>query len=80
MKARLFVLSLFFAVCCVAGHAQPVKPSISIGTHVLTLGMPEPTVLEQLGTDLILRKFPGWREGKFGQVSIRIRLGNSEKN
>ncbi len=51
MKARIAVLLL--VVCC-AADAQTVTPSITIGTHVLTLGMPETTVLEQLGTDLEL--------------------------
>jgi hypothetical protein len=55
MKKLLLVL---LAVCCTAGFAQTVKPSITIGTHVLTLGMSEMTVLEQVGSDLTLRKWP----------------------
>jgi hypothetical protein len=52
MKARIAVLLLFLPVWCVSGRAQTVTPSITIGTHVLTLGMPESSELEQLGTDL----------------------------
>lgn len=55
MKNRLSVLLLLLAVCLSAGFAQPVTPSITIGTHVLTLGMPEATVLDQLGNDLTLK-------------------------
>ncbi len=58
MTARIAVLSIFLATCVLPGGAQTVTPSITIGTHVLTLGMPESKVLEQLGTDLILRKYP----------------------
>ena len=58
MKSRIAILPLFLAVYCVAGRTQSVTPSITIGTHVLTLGMPESTVLDELGTDFIMRKFP----------------------
>lgn len=55
MKACIAFLPLFLAVLCVPGRAQTVTPSITIGTHVLTLGMPESSVLAQLGSDLELR-------------------------
>jgi len=54
MKIFITLLSLWFATCSFAGHAQTVTPSITIGTHVLTLGMPESVVLEQLGSDLTI--------------------------
>lgn len=52
MKACMVALPLLFAACCAVGRAQAVKPSITIGSHVLTLGTPESSVLEQLGADL----------------------------
>jgi hypothetical protein len=59
MKASIAVLPLFLASqCCATGRTQTVTPSIVIGGHVLTLGMPESRVLEQLGTDFVLRRFP----------------------
>ncbi len=59
MISRKVVLPAALLVWCLTvGLAQTVTPSITIGIHVLKLGMPESTVLEQLGTDLILRKFP----------------------
>lgn len=86
MKPRNALLCLFcLIVCLMAGSGQPPKPSINIGGHVLTLGMPESTVLEQLGTDLILRKFlagenlnrlhtrqspPGLSKGKLNRDSL----------
>ena len=54
MKIYISILSLCFVACSFAGHAQTVTPSITIGTHVLTLGMPESVVLEQLGSDLTI--------------------------
>lgn len=45
-------------MCSLEGGSQTSTPSVAIGSHVLTLGMPESTVLEQLGTDFILRKLP----------------------
>ncbi|HUV69972.1 MAG TPA: hypothetical protein VMW15_09950 [Terracidiphilus sp.] len=64
MKASIAVLPLFLAMCSAGGFAQAVKPSITIGTHVLTLGMPESTVLEQVGNDLTLRHLPpGSKQG-----------------
>jgi hypothetical protein len=51
MNARVAVLSLFLALRGAAGFTQTATPSITIGTHVLTLGMPESIVLEQLGND-----------------------------
>ncbi len=55
MKVRVSTFLLLLAVCCASGRAQTVTPSIKIGAHTLTLGMPESSVLEQLGTDLKLR-------------------------
>lgn len=55
MNTRLAVLSLFLALCCDAGFGQAVTPSITIGTHVLKLGMQEQVVLEQLGPEFNLR-------------------------
>lgn len=54
MKAHIAVLVTLLAVCYVPASAQTVTPSISIGTHVLTLGMEETTVLEECGDDLKL--------------------------
>jgi hypothetical protein len=74
MKARIAALSLLLMVWCAQGSSQRVALSITIGTHVLTLGMPESTVLEQLGTDLELRhlgagKVSSWMvERKVGSV------------
>lgn len=51
MKAHFSFLLLFLALCCAVGFAQPATQSITIGTHVLALGMSESTVLEQLGTE-----------------------------
>jgi hypothetical protein len=54
MKTRIFVLFLSLVACSATGFAQAVTPSITIGTHKLTLGMPEDIVLKQLGADLHL--------------------------
>lgn len=59
MNTRIAVLPLFLAVCCAAGRAQTVTPSITFGTHVLKLGMQETVVLEQLGSDFNLRAIRG---------------------
>lgn len=59
MNARIAVLSFFLALSCAAGFAQSVPPSITIGTHVLTLGMPESTVLKELQGDFELRPDSG---------------------
>jgi hypothetical protein len=58
MNPRIASLPLLGLVCLSVGFGQPAKPSINIGEHVLTLGMAESTVLDQLGTDLILKKLP----------------------
>ena len=68
------LLLLLLAVCCTTGHAQTATPSITIGTHMLTLGMLESTVLESLGSNLELRhlgtgKVSSWLvEKKVGEV------------
>jgi len=59
MKACIAVLLPLLALGCALGRAQTVAPSITIGTHTLTLGMSETSVLEQLGSDLILKILPG---------------------
>jgi hypothetical protein len=46
---------LIVSVCSVAGFAQSPHPTLTIGPHVLTTGMPESEVLDQLGADLILK-------------------------
>jgi hypothetical protein len=48
MKYLIAVLTLTLALCCVEGSAQTVAPSITIGVHVLKLGMDENTVLAEL--------------------------------
>jgi hypothetical protein len=49
---------LVLAVCSVAGFTQSASPSLSLGSHVLTIGMAESEVLEQLGGDLIIKTVP----------------------
>ena len=47
---------LIVTMCGVAGFAQSKPPSLNIGPHALRIGLSESEVLDQLGTDLILRK------------------------
>jgi hypothetical protein len=47
MKAHFSFLPLFPALCHAAGFAQSAGPSTTIGTHVLTLGVSESTVLRR---------------------------------
>ncbi len=54
MNSRMLV-ALAIALSPVAGSAQSASPSLTIGSHVLKIGMAESEVLEQLGSDLILR-------------------------
>ena len=74
MRAHAAILLLVLAMSCATGSTQTVTPSITIGTHVLTLGMAESSVLDQLGSDLELRhlgtgKFSSWMvEHKTGGV------------
>ena len=76
MKAYFSFLPLFLALCYATGFAQSSRPSITIGTHVLTLGMSESTVLEQLGTDLSLQRVgnsgSGWTVAKKGDSVYRL--------
>ena len=59
MSFHTSVLSLLLPVCAAAAFAQdPVPPSVTLGTHVLTLGMRESKVLQQLGTDLEVTRLP----------------------
>lgn len=58
MNARIAVMALFLASICTYGRAQQASPTITLGGHVLRLGMPESTVLEQLGGDFVLRNLP----------------------
>jgi hypothetical protein len=59
VKACIRALFILLAACSSSANALAVTPSVAIGTHVLTLGMPESLVLEQLGTDLHLQRLPG---------------------
>jgi hypothetical protein len=62
---------LIVSVCSVAGFAQSAAASLTIGPHVLTIGMPESEVLELLGTDLILRVPNGLGPGPELMASTR---------
>ncbi|MFZ0273960.1 MAG: hypothetical protein WB524_11815 [Acidobacteriaceae bacterium] len=77
MKARIAVMLLSLAVCSVPGRTQTPAPSITIGTHVLTLGMQESNLLEQLGSDLTLtRGIPGvWTISK-SAVDVKAPIGS----
>lgn len=48
MKACVVLLLLLFSFFPISGYAQAHTPSIRIGTHALTLGMPESEVLAEL--------------------------------
>lgn len=72
MKASIAVLPLFLAVCCVPGHAQTAPPSITIGTHVLTLGMQESSVLVRLGSDLELKPIGESSSGSSWAISKKV--------
>lgn len=79
MKARIAAIPLLLAVACFLGHAQALAPSISIGTHVLTLGMPESTVLQQLGTDFTLRSFPQGVKASYSKETPESTFGVQKK-
>jgi hypothetical protein len=51
MKAHSSFLPLFLAVCCTAGFAQAVTPSIKIGDHEITVGLPADRVIASLQND-----------------------------
>ncbi len=57
MKSHYFALLFSLAVCSAVGHAQTIEPSITIGTHTLTLGMPEQVVLNRLGSEFALHSY-----------------------
>jgi hypothetical protein len=76
MKARVVILPLFLAVLCVSGRSQTATPSIAIGTHVLTLGMPESSVLESLGSDFELRHLG---TGKVSSWLVEKKIGGIYK-
>lgn len=56
MKPRMFLAPLAISICSMAGFAQSAAPSLTIGSHALTIGMAESEVLEQLGSDLVLKR------------------------
>jgi hypothetical protein len=49
---------LMVTMCASPGFAQSTPPSLTLGPHELRMGLLESEVLDQLGTDLILRKIP----------------------
>jgi hypothetical protein len=67
MRARVSLLSLSLLVgafVSVTVFAQTPTPSITLGTHVLTLGMQESFVLEQVGADFRLESLSGTSTGE----------------
>lgn len=83
MNRTLF--TAMFLVVCVACRAQTASPSVTVGTHVLTLGMPESTVLEQLGQDLRLQYLqPRWyvskRVGSAYEIVGHVTFDNHQLN
>jgi hypothetical protein len=58
MKSCTSLAPFLLTLCTLAGLAQSASPSLSFGSHALTIGMAESEVLEQLGSDLILKTVP----------------------
>jgi hypothetical protein len=59
MTIRSFFVSMIVSINCASGVAQSVVPSITIGTHVLTVGMSESVVMSDLRADYNLSKMSG---------------------
>jgi hypothetical protein len=55
MNLRRLLGLLVIALSSTMGSAQSAAPSLTLGSHVLKIGMAESEVLEELGSDLILR-------------------------
>jgi hypothetical protein len=56
---RLFLVSLIVSINCAVGAAQPEVASITIGTHVLTIGLSKSVVMSDLREDYRLNQMSG---------------------
>jgi hypothetical protein len=59
MTIRLFLVSLIVSINCAPGVAQSEVASITIGTHVLTVGLSESVVMSALRADYRLTQMSG---------------------